>query len=379
FTSNPLIRNIIGQPKSTIDFRKAMDEKKIVIINLSKGRLGEQNANLIGSMLITKIYLAAMSRANVAPGELRNMPYFYCFVDEFQSFVNDSFADILSEARKYKLSLSIAHQYIDQMPENVRSAVFGNVGTTVCFRVGPFDAEIMEKIFFPTFTQEDIVNLAFAQVYLTLMINGVGSPPFSAVTLPPLVTLEDSHAEEAIAYTREHYAKPRTVVEEQIIGWHDDKSGLASKTQDKPKIDNVAPKRSFSDIPKKKDRELVIEEVKAPAPSEYKKDFKTEHRNDLKHLSLKTLKKEASKDTGKHKEELRAILNGLMAKEQVVTKTPEPIVTAEETRPSPVVPPVEKVEPKKLDEARKEGGDNIKKEATKAELAEDALRKLLDV
>ena len=152
FTSNPLIRNIVGQPKSSFDIRKIMDEKKILIINLSKGRVGEVNANLLGSMLITKIYLAAMSRADASPSELNKMPNFYLYVDEFQSFANESFADILSEARKYKLSLTIAHQYIEQMSEEVRAAVFGNVGTMISFRVGAFDAEVLEKEFAPQFT-----------------------------------------------------------------------------------------------------------------------------------------------------------------------------------------------------------------------------------
>src|SRR3989338_5588178 len=127
FTSNPLIRNIVGQSKSSFDIMKIMDEKKILIINLSKGRVGEVNANLLGSMLITKIYLGAMSRADASPGELHKLPNFYLYVDEFQSFANESFADILSEERKYKLSLTIAHQYIEQMSEEVRAAVFGNV------------------------------------------------------------------------------------------------------------------------------------------------------------------------------------------------------------------------------------------------------------
>lgn len=220
FTSNPLIRNIIGQAKSTFDLRQIMDERKIIIVDLSKGRIGESNANLLGSMLITKLYLAAMSRADLSAGELKNLPSFYLYVDEFQSFANESFADILSEARKYKLSLTIAHQYIEQMPEEVRAAVFGNVGTTVSFRVGPFDAEVLEKIFFPPFTKEDIVNLGFAQVYLTLMIDGVGSPPFSAVTLPPIVPLGPSFKDKIIEHSRRAYATPRSQVEEMVKTLH---------------------------------------------------------------------------------------------------------------------------------------------------------------
>src|SRR3990167_4624786 len=158
FTANPVIRNIVGSPKSSFDFREAMDTKKIVIINLSKGRLGEQNASLLGALIITKIYLAAMSRADTSETVARDLPSFNFFVDEFQSFASDSFADILSEARKYKLCLHLAHQYIEQMSEQVRAAVLGNVGTMIVFRVGSTDALIFEKEFAPVFTAEDIVN-----------------------------------------------------------------------------------------------------------------------------------------------------------------------------------------------------------------------------
>ena len=224
FTSNPLIRNIVGQSRSSLDFRRLMDEKKILIINLSKGRMGESNANLIGSMLITKLYLTAMSRANLSGAELRTLPPFYFFVDEFQSFANESFANILSEARKYKLSLTIAHQYIEQMSEEVRAAVFGNVGSIITFRVGPFDAEVLEKIFFPTFTKEDLVNLGRYQLYLTLMIDGIGSPPFSAVTLPPFPLLQESHRDKIIEHSRQAYAQPRVMVEQEIAKWHSEAS-----------------------------------------------------------------------------------------------------------------------------------------------------------
>ncbi len=220
FTANPLVRNLLGQPESSFDIRKFMDEKKILIINMSKGLVGEGNANLIGSMLITKIYLAAMSRADKSEQELAKLPNFYLYVDEFQSFANKSFADILSEARKYKLSLNIAHQYIEQMEEEVRDAVFGNVGTMITFRVGAFDAEVLEKEFAPTFTAEDLVNLGFAQIYLKLMIDGVSSQPFSAKGMAPIARPEVSFREQVIASSRAQFTRPRAVVEKIVMDWH---------------------------------------------------------------------------------------------------------------------------------------------------------------
>ncbi|MCU0660547.1 MAG: type IV secretion system DNA-binding domain-containing protein [Candidatus Pacebacteria bacterium] len=219
FTANPIIRNIIGQPKSSFDIRKLMDEKKILIMNLSKGQIGEQNASLLGGMLITKIYLAAMSRADMSGFELKKLPNFYFYVDEFQSFANATFADILSEARKYKLNLTIAHQYIEQMEEEVRDAVFGNVGTTIAFRVGPFDAEVLEKIFAPTFSREDLVNISKYQIYLTLMVDGIGSRPFSAATLDAIPLREDSNKERVIRSSQELFGRPRKIVEEEINAW----------------------------------------------------------------------------------------------------------------------------------------------------------------
>ncbi len=219
FTANALIRNMIGQPKSSFDIRKMMDEGKLFIINLSKGRIGESNANLLGGMIITKIYLAALSRADVPDTVLKKLPNFYLFVDEFQSFANESFADILSEARKYKLNLTMAHQYIEQMEEEVRAAVFGNVGTMIVFRVGAFDAEVLEKEFAPQFTAEDIVNLGIFQIYLKLMIDGISSSPFSATTLPPIPKPESSSAANVIIQSRAQFANSRIEVEKRIDEW----------------------------------------------------------------------------------------------------------------------------------------------------------------
>jgi hypothetical protein len=228
FTSNPLIRNIIGQPHSSFDIRDIMDNQKIMIINLSKGLVGEQNANLLGSMITTRMYLAAMSRADLTAAQMKEMPNFYFYVDEFQSFANATFADILSEARKYKLNLTIAHQYVAQMEDEVRDAVFGNVGTIISFRVGPFDAEVLETVYTPKFLAPDIVNLGFAQIYLTLMIDGIGSQPFSAVTLPPIEVHGESFKEMVIAQSREKFTLKREGVEETIHAWH------AKSFSDKP-------------------------------------------------------------------------------------------------------------------------------------------------
>jgi len=234
FTANPLIRNIVGQTKSSFDIRKIMDDRKILIINLSKGMVGETNANLLGSMMITKIYLGAMSRADVHEKHMKNLPNFYLYVDEFQSFANESFADILSEARKYKLNLTIAHQYIEQMSEEVRAAVFGNAGTMITFRVGAYDAEVLEKEYAPQFTAEDLVNLGMFQMYLKLMIDGVGSTPFSASSLPPYPEPVISYKSELIENSRKNFAKPRAEVEGLIKKWAEEgrvssKSNLTQK------------------------------------------------------------------------------------------------------------------------------------------------------
>jgi hypothetical protein len=227
FTSNPLIRNIIGQPKSSFDIRDLMDRKKILIINLSKGQVGETNMRLLGSMLTTRIFLGAMSRADLSAKDINLLPPFYFYVDEFQNFANDTFAEILSEARKYKLNLTIAHQYVEQMEEQVRAAVFGNVGTTVAFRVGPFDAETLEVVFSPEFTKEDLVNLTFAQIYLTLMIDGVGSRPFSAVTIPPIEPPAVIYRNEVIQASRMNFGTQRAAIEKKIL----DELSLSEKTE----------------------------------------------------------------------------------------------------------------------------------------------------
>jgi energy-coupling factor transporter ATP-binding protein EcfA2 len=219
FIASPMLRNIIGQDVSTIDFRAAMDQKKILIINISKGIIGPENMRLLGGMLVTKIQAAAMSRASLDEESLKRIPPTYLYVDEFQNFANESFAEILSESRKYKLCLTVANQYIDQMTEEVRNAVIGNVGTFISFRVGSTDAFVMEKEFAPTFTQEDMVNLGFAQIYLKLMIDGMSSRPFSATTLPPIPRPSKSYVADILGYSRKHFGKTKEQVDTDIRKW----------------------------------------------------------------------------------------------------------------------------------------------------------------
>ncbi len=264
FTGNPLIRNIIGQPHSSFDIRKIMDEKKILIMNLSKGLVGETNANLLGSMLTTRIYLGAMSRADLPVEQMKTMPNFYFYVDEFQSFANATFANILSEARKYHLNLIIAHQYISQMEEEVRDAVFGNVGTTVSFRVGPFDAELLETVFTPRFLAADLVNLGFAQIYLTLMIDGIGSQPFSAITLPPVVRPSVSCKEMVIAASRLNYTKSRDEVEKIITALHTPVKIERPTPKPTSNVNSVGVKEGF-----KKPAPAAFPAAKPPAAREY--------------------------------------------------------------------------------------------------------------
>ncbi|TSC95232.1 MAG: hypothetical protein CEN87_244 [Parcubacteria group bacterium Licking1014_1] len=226
FISNPLIRNLIGQIKSTINMRDIMDKEKILIMDLSKGRIGEDNSRLLGALLITKLQLAAMSRVNIPEEDRKD---FYLYVDEFQNFATESFANILSEARKYRLNIILGHQYITQMEEEIRDAVFGNVGTLAVFRVGAEDAEFLEREFTPEFTAEDLVNLPKYNIYLKLMIDGIAGNPFSAETLPPPLAPESSNKEKIIKASRERYGIKKEIVEDKISRW----SGFLEAQKDK--------------------------------------------------------------------------------------------------------------------------------------------------
>ncbi|HOY56144.1 MAG TPA: type IV secretion system DNA-binding domain-containing protein [bacterium] len=221
FLSSAVIRNIVGQTKSTIEPRKIIDEGKILLLDLAKGKIGEDNSSLLGAMMITKIWLAAMSRVDIPENERLD---FYLYVDEFQNFATESFADILSEARKYRLNLTVAHQYIAQLvsPDStrVKDAVFGNVGTIICFRVGGGDAKELIKEFEPTFLEEDLVNIGKHEIFLKLMIDGMASAPFSAKTLPPLSTgRENKNREKIVRISRERYSNTKEEVEEKIMRW----------------------------------------------------------------------------------------------------------------------------------------------------------------
>ena len=260
FTANPLMRNIIGQKKSAFNFREIMDEGKMLLVNLSKGQIGENNARMLGVLFTTKIYLAALSRSDMAKSELEAARPCNFFVDEFQSFANSSFSDILSEARKYKLNLVLAHQYLGQLYTDdtgggnaIRDAVFGNVGTFVSFRVGPVDAEIISKQFAPNVTEEDLVALPRYHVYLTLNIDGAGSPPFSARTFYEPAQESESLADEVIQQTMNTYGVDREVIETRVREnlEADDRANQAAKKSaggGKKKWDNNKQQRGGNNI-----------------------------------------------------------------------------------------------------------------------------------
>jgi CxxC-x17-CxxC domain-containing protein len=222
FTSVSLVRNIIGQVNSTIDMRDIMDNQKILIVNLSKGKIGEDNSMLLGALIITKLQLAAMERVNIPEEERKD---FFLYIDEFQNFATRSFIGILSEARKYRLALILGHQYIGQLDEydkmghHMRDAIFGNIGTIVTFRVGAEDAEFLEKELSPTLTIEDIINLPKYNIYTKLMIDGISGRPFSAETIPPPPKTDKEISKKIIQVSGERYGNSREKVEEKLSRW----------------------------------------------------------------------------------------------------------------------------------------------------------------
>lgn len=215
FLNASTIRNIVGQPRSTIRIDEIINNGKIFFVNLATGRLGENNASLLGAMIISQLHFAAMRRVDIPEEERRD---FYLYADEFQKFATDSFANILSEARKYRLNLTLTHQYIEQMPESVKEAVFGNIGTLVCYSVGPTDAYFLEKEFAPTFTSLDLINLGRFEMYLKLQIGDMASLPFSARSLPPYID-KTGLKESAIQASRSKYSRDRAKVDQIIRRW----------------------------------------------------------------------------------------------------------------------------------------------------------------
>ncbi len=243
FTANPIVRNIIGQPKSSFNIRKIMDERKILIVNLSRGLIGEDNASLLGALMVTKIQMSAMSRADI-PQDQR-VP-FYLYVDEFQNFATDSFATILSEARKYGLNLTVANQYISQMTPEVRDAVFGNVGSVVAFRTGADDARALQKYFEPQFEEHDLVHLHNRNFAMSMIIEGEKAMAFSGSTIE-LPAFGDDYSLALIEYSRRHYTVGRGYIETFMRDRYiDEQASLNAATRVVPKAAEPKPKRKHT-------------------------------------------------------------------------------------------------------------------------------------
>lgn len=304
--SAPLLRNIIGQVVSKVDFRHAMDTGKIILMNLSKGKLGEDNSAFLGSMFVTKFQLDAMSRADIPEAERRD---FYLYVDEFQNFATESFATILSEARKYRLNLTVAHQYVNQLllegnSTALRDAVFGNVGSMVCFQVGSDDAEPLSEQFEEMVLPKDILSLPKYHAYLRLMIKGIPSKPFSVSTLPPPPIKADPKRIETIRrLSRERYAEERKSVEEKIKKWVQGarESRVDAKTlakqkekEDEEKKKAKAKGMSLEDYRKWRDREMGLNEYNALR----KKKFKGEELSVLEQTKMQNLEQMLEKTGG---------------------------------------------------------------------------------
>jgi len=202
---HPILRNILGQPKSIVRFDEIINSKKIFIANLSKGYLGEAATQFLGSLIVTQFQTSALERAR-QPQEARTP--FYLFIDEMHLFITLSFCEILSESRKYGLCLFLTHQFIDQIHEDIRKAIFGNIGTLICFRIGGSDAEQLEKEFYPVFTKEDLISLPRFHIYLKLMIDGTSSHPFSATTLP-ISQAKSGLQQSAVQNSRKKYSKKK--------------------------------------------------------------------------------------------------------------------------------------------------------------------------
>ena len=237
FLSSRLVRNIFGQPRTKLSIRRAMDEGKIILVNLSKGKIGEDNANMIGSLLVTKIQIDAMGRADMAK-HLRKP--FYLYIDEFQNFATKSFATILSEARKYKLSLIVANQYTSQLDEAIKDAIFGNVGTIFSFTLWYDDASVMTSQFKELVSTNDLISLPKFTAYTRLMVDGVSSDPFSMKTLPPFVSEWDiEHIEKIRKQSRQRYAMEREQLEALMNAWNKKTFSVQEKIAEKARLEGL--------------------------------------------------------------------------------------------------------------------------------------------
>jgi CxxC-x17-CxxC domain-containing protein len=348
FLSSALVRNIVSQPHSSIDMRDIMDNQKIFIINLAKGRIGEDYSALLGAMLITKIQLAAMERVDIVEKDRKD---FYLYVDEFQNFATESFAGILSEARKYRLNIILAHQYIGQLEETVRDAIFGNVGTLICFRVGAADAEFLEKEMEPVFMMNDLVNLAKYDMYLKLMIDGVSGDAFSATSLPPIAGSSKDNADKIIKVSRERYTSKREIVEDKVARW----SGYIKNEKEVEQNEAGENNQNFSVMKKvKNDNKETWDAVCAmcnksiqvpfrpdPARETYCKDCLVQVRKRLAETLKVSENKNVIPDASKHSDSQQQVVRPII---QPISR-PEPIrVVPEAKRESPNTTPEKKPE-----------------------------------
>jgi hypothetical protein len=349
FTASAIIRNIVGQQKSSIDFSDIMNTGKILLVDLSTGKIGEVNSELIGSLIITKLQLAAMQRAYIPEEERKD---FYLYVDEFQNFATDSFATILSEARKYRLSLTIANQYIAQMEETVRDAVFGNVGTLVSFRVGATDASYLEKEFEPVFTQNDLINLDNRHIYLNMLINGVTSVPFSAMTLDSPEVTED-YTPVVVAVSREKYGKRREVVEEEVRHWYNVDSVIAGVNANEPGSPIAVKPRTTIEFDKPKQGSATTVETK----NTINNPAKPANKPTLKMAILENTKN-VSKNTSKPITEKQKVIDGLEKSADYIVRHKDhddKYVFLPENKPTGVIP----------DKRGRQKGNNYKKNGQK--------------
>ncbi|MBR0431715.1 type IV secretion system DNA-binding domain-containing protein [Candidatus Saccharibacteria bacterium] len=331
FTANPIIRNIIGQPKSSFDVRKIMDEGKILVVNLSKGLIGEDNASILGAFLVTKVQLAAMSRSDIP--DVKDRRPFYLYVDEFQNFATDSFAVILSEARKYGLNLTVANQYIAQMTDSVRDAVFGNVGTTISFRVSADDAPLLVKQFEPTFDQSDLIQMNNRHFVISMIINGEKVPAFSATTLSIPKSPSDNF-DAIIEHSRREFSRPRAEVEEEI------KEAIEQSEKYKRELSESGRHPDTNDSPKKEQKPNFKYEPTPQADFRKAKLSPNQAENKTNRLSLKDLGKLVAERAEKKENNQKSDKKGKKGKAnsslnspvKTAEKTPKPAEDTDQTR-----------------------------------------------